>query len=125
MRPRTLRSGFTLIEVIAALVVFSGGVLLAMSLSRALTTQMSHATLRSEVTTLGRQTLDSIHALPYSSMTPGAPAVDAPTLSGRTFTRTITVVQDGVRTRRVAVTVEPPLAGGPSFSGTGYVVEPW
>jgi len=117
--------GFTLIEVIAALVVFSGGVLLALSLSRALTSQMSHATLRSEVTALGRQTLDSMSILPYGAVVPGSAVVDAPTLSGRTFTRTISIGQEGVRTRRVEVTIDPPLAGGPSFTGTGFVVETW
>lgn len=119
------RRGFTLIEVIGALVIFTGGVLVAASLSRALTTQMSHATLRSEVTTLGRQTLDSISLLPYDSVAAGSPSTDSPQLSGRTFTRTIEVSQDGVRTRRVEVTVESPLAGGPAFTGTAFVVQPW
>lgn len=121
----TGKRGFTLIEVIGALVIFSGGVLVALSLSRALTNQMSHATLRSEVTALGRQTLDSISLLSYDSVVPGAPTTDGPALSGRTFTRTIEVSQEGVRTRRVVVTVEAPLAGGPSFTGTGFVVQPW
>jgi len=119
------RRGFTLIEVIGALVIFSGGVLVALSLSRALSSQMSHATLRSEVTTLGRQALDSISLLPYDSVVPGSPSTDSPQLSGRTFTRTIEVSQDGVRTRRVEVTVESPLAGGPAFTGTGFVVQTW
>lgn len=111
--------------MIGALVIFSGGVILAVSLSRSLTMQMSHATLRSEVSALGRQTLDSLNLLAYDGVTPGGPDVDSPTLSGRTFTRTITVFQDGVRTRRIEVQIVPPLAGGPTFAGTAYVVQPW
>lgn len=119
------RRGFTLIEVVGALVIFSAGVLLALSLSRGLTGQMARATLRSEATLLGRQTLDSIAMLPYASVVPGAPAVDAPMVSGRTFTRTVTVVQEGIRTRRIEVAIEPPLADAPGFSATGYVMESW
>jgi hypothetical protein len=111
--------------VIGALVIFSGGVILAVSLSRALTTQMSHATVRSEVSALGRQTMDSLSVLRYDEAVPGGPQVDSPQLSGRTFTRTITVAQDGVRTRRIQVEIVSPLAGGPTFNGTTWVVERW
>jgi prepilin-type N-terminal cleavage/methylation domain-containing protein len=118
------RHGFTLIEVIAALVIFSTGVILAASLSRALTTQLSHSTLRSEVAALGRQTLDSLAMVPYEELVPGSGS-DSPELSSRTFTREWTVIQDGPRARRIEVEIVPPLAGGPSFAGTTYAVEPW
>jgi hypothetical protein len=111
--------------VIGALVIFSGGVILAVSLSRALTMQMSHATLRSEVSALGRQTMDSLNLVPYDQAAVGGPNTQTVPFSGRDFSRTITVVQDGVRARRIEVQIVSPLAGGPTFNGTAWVVQPW
>jgi prepilin-type N-terminal cleavage/methylation domain-containing protein len=119
----TGKRGFTLIEVIGALVIFSGGVLVAMSLSRALTTQMSHATVRSEAMTLGRETLDSINA--FVSFSQVSSTTNNLVIAGRTYTREIEVDDVGPRMREVRVTILPPLADGPEFRGRTYLVQPW
>ncbi len=119
------RSGFTLIEVVGALLIFSIGVLLAGYLSSGLTTLTRDATLRSEVTAIGQQTLDSLDALPYTSLPAGGPVESEVTIEGRTYTRTWTVTQSGIRTKEVLVDVESSVDDGPTFSRATYLVENW
>ena len=122
---RNGRDGFTLIEVVGALLIFSIGVLLAGYLSNALTTLARDSTLRSEVTAIGQQTLDSLSALPYSTLPDGTAVENQVTIEGRTYTRSWTVTQLGLRSRQVLVEVESPVADGPTFSRIVYLSEFW
>ena len=60
--------GFTLIEVIGALVIFSVGVLMVIQVSGALGTQMRYAGARSELSTMAGERLDSLESLPIASL---------------------------------------------------------
>jgi prepilin-type N-terminal cleavage/methylation domain-containing protein len=122
---RWAERGFTLIEVIGALVLFASGLLIAGLLSGGLTIQMRNASLRSEAGALGRQTVDSLAVLPYGDLSAGTAVQHTVTVQGRTFTRRWTVSQEGPRTLRVFVEVEPPIAGAPGFSAVTYLVEDW
>ena len=63
--------GFTLIEVIAALVIFSLGVLMVLRLTSALTAQMEYAATSSELVVRSEEPLDSLEALPFTSLVLG------------------------------------------------------
>jgi prepilin-type N-terminal cleavage/methylation domain-containing protein len=65
------RAGFTLIEVIGALVIFSVGVLMVIQVSGALGTQMRYAGIRSELAVHANQRLDSLHAEAFASVATG------------------------------------------------------
>ena len=70
-RLRASAGGFTLIEVIGALVIFSAGVLMVMSLTGTLSLRMERAAIRSELAVRGQERLDSLEILDYSALTVG------------------------------------------------------
>lgn len=118
-------SGFTLIEVMGALLIFAMGVLIAMELSDALAAQVERAAVRSEVVTSAQERLDSLDRLPYDSLDVGT-RIDSLIIRGRRYVCS-TVVQDyGSRVRSLEVTVAPVGTGGwPSQSLSSYVYDPW
>jgi prepilin-type N-terminal cleavage/methylation domain-containing protein len=123
-------SGFTLIEVIGAMVIFAIGVLVATSLSRDLTTLNRDARLRSEAAVIGRQLLDSLAVLSYDDFLVGGTVSGTVDLEGSPYARSYTTSQFGPRTREVLVRVVPPVDDGLSCRGTTfcatlYVVEEW
>ena len=68
---RLSTDGFTLIEVIGALVIFSMGVLAVMGLGAALTLQMEMAALRSELALVGQERMDSLEVVDYATLSVG------------------------------------------------------
>lgn len=119
------REGFTLIEVMGALLIFAMGVLIAVELSDALAAQVERAAVRSEVVTTVQERLDSLDRLPYDSLDVGT-RIDSLSIRGHPYVCT-TVVQDfGSRVRSLEVTVAPMETGGwPSQSLSSYVYDPW
>ncbi len=86
---RERREGFTLIEVVAALVIFSVGVLMVIRLSTASTTQMRYAGVSSALALRAAERLDSLEAEPFASLTPGTEA-DTFLVSGLSYGRGVT-----------------------------------
>ena len=84
------RGGFTLIEVIGSLVIFSLGVIMVLQLTGALTRQMEYATKTSEVVARVQERLDSLEALPFDSVTVGT-RQDTLTVRGTRYVRNATV----------------------------------
>ena len=119
------QGGFTLIEVMGALLIFAMGVLIAMELSDALAAQVERAAVRSEVVTTAQERLDSLDRLAYDSLDVGT-RIDSLNIRGRRYVCS-TVVQDyGSRVRSLEVTVVPVGTGGwPSQSLSSYVYDPW
>lgn len=116
--------GFTLIEVIGALVIFAVGVLMVIQTSGALSNQMRHAARTSEIVVRAHEWLDSLEALPHSSLAPG--------------TRTDTVVVGGIAYRRqavlsrrtavlmdITVTLEPVEGDAPSYTASSHAAAYW
>lgn len=116
--------GFTLIEVIGALVVFSVGVLMVLGLTGVVSVQMNLAGLRSMVNTEVQNQLDSLGMRPYDSLTVGAQS-DTVVLMGKTFVRTRTVLQSTPLVREVEVSVDPSDGVGPSLTASTFVSRPW
>jgi prepilin-type N-terminal cleavage/methylation domain-containing protein len=116
-------AGFTLIEVVGALVIFSVGVLMVMQVSGALTTQMRYAGARSELTVLVNEQLDSIESAPLDSLVAGT-AQDTVSVQGWSYDRTIVVTRITPILARVDISFSP-LASGPSHAVTSYTTEVW
>ena len=116
--------GFTLIEVIGALVIFSVGILMIFQVSGALGTQMRYAGARSELAVMAGERLDSLEALPLSSLSPGT-TVDTVTTTGFEYECTVVVTSVTPVLSRIDVSLVSIDGQGPSHSVTSYASEPW
>ena len=124
MRRSIRKGGFTLIEVMGALVVFSLGVLSVVQITGVLSALLERAGLRSEVVVVGQARLDSLELIPYASLAMGA-TVDTLQLRGTEFICTTTITQPSLLLRRIDFSVVPGTPPGPSFSGSTYVRLDW
>jgi prepilin-type N-terminal cleavage/methylation domain-containing protein len=119
------RGGFTLIEVIGALVIFSLGVIMVLQLSTALSTRMEYASRSGEIVTRAQERLDSLETLPFDSLTPGSD-VDTLTVQGIGYLLTASVTAVTGVLYQIDVTMAPSVSGaGPSFTATSYAVAEW
>ncbi|MCK5651963.1 MAG: prepilin-type N-terminal cleavage/methylation domain-containing protein [Gemmatimonadetes bacterium] len=117
-------AGFTLIEVMGALVVFSMGVLLVLSLSGALSTQLRQSVLRSSVMVEVQEALDSMGGRSFDSLTVGN-SQDTLWIRGSLYSRTKSVTQTHPITLEVSVTLEPLRETGPSYTASTFVLQTW
>ncbi len=124
IRRSTQSGGFTLIEVMAALVVFSLGVLSVVQITDVLSALLERAGIRSEIVVLGQARLDSLELIPYASLTLGA-TVDTLQVRGTEFVCTTTITQPSLLLRQIDLSVGPGTPPGPSFSGSTYVRLDW
>ena len=116
--------GFTLIEVIGALVIFSVGVLMVLQVSGALGIQMRYAGARSALAVLAAERLDSLGALPLASLTPGT-TVDTITAAGLDFETTVVITSVTPVLSKIDVSLVSVSGQGPSHSVTSYASAPW
>ncbi len=121
---RVRRGGFTLIEVVAAFVVFAVGVLMVIRLSTATSTQMRYAGISSALALRAAERLDSLGAEPFSSLVAGSD-VDVVVVSGLDYDRTVSLTRLSPLLMRVDVTLRPRGSEGPSYQVTSYVSEVW
>mgnify|MGYP006183988959 CR=1 FL=1 len=85
------RAGFTLIEVIGALLIFSVGVIMVLQITTALSRRMEWAALESLITAEAQERLDSLSAAGYASNTNVAATLnDTVTLAPSPYTPTLT-----------------------------------
>jgi prepilin-type N-terminal cleavage/methylation domain-containing protein len=120
----TAKGGFTLIEVVAALLIFSVGVLMVIQVSSALGTQMRYAGVRSQIAVLAAERLDSLESTPLDSIVAGT-AADTLRIQGLDYARTSTVALLTPVLARVDVAVTPVGGTGPSHAVTSYVSASW
>lgn len=123
-RRPTRKCGFTLIEVMGALVVFSLGVLSVVQITGVLSALLERAGLRSEIVVVGQARLDSLELIPYASLTLGS-TVDTLLLRRTEFVCTTTITQPSVLLRQIDFSLVPGTPPGPSFSGSTYVPLAW
>ena len=124
MEIREIRGGFTLIEVIAALVVFSMGVLMVMQVSGALGTQMRFAGARSELAAVANERLDSLRQAPFSGLVAGATS-DTITVQGIQYEEQVTITSITAVLAQIEVAIAPIDSTGPSHAVTAYASSPW
>lgn len=117
--------GFTLIEVIAALVIFSLGVLMVLGLTDALSTQMKYAAATSELVVRAEERLDSLESLAFDSLGLGT-HYDTLTIQGVAYLRSHTVSSVTGLLYQLQVDLDPITTGaGPSYSATSYAAAEW
>ena len=122
--PSSPADGFTLIEVIGALVIFSMGVLAVVRLAGTLSVQMERAALRSELAVVGQERLDSLELVDYASLPVGTTTYSS-SIRGETYSWSVTVSDSTALIRHVELTGTPVSGSGPSFSGAAFVDRPW
>jgi len=117
-------AGFTLIEVIGALVIFSMGVLMVIQVSGALGTQLRYSGASSELAVLANEKLDSLESLPLTSLSAGT-TVDTTTTQGVDYECTLVVTTLTAALARIDLSLVPINAPGPSHTVTSYSSAPW
>jgi len=118
------KRGFTLIEVVGALLVFSVGVLMVIQATSALGTQMRYAAVRSQIAVLAAERLDSLESTPLDSIVAGT-SIDTLTIQGLPYARSSTVVLLTPVLAKVDVSVVPVGGSGPAHGLTSYVSAAW
>ena len=122
---RSGSAGFTLIEVIGALVIFAVGVLMVVQLNTTLGDQMAYAAKSSEIVVLAHERLDSLEALPFDSLTAGT-ADDTVTVAGTAYQVGSSVTLVTAILYAIDVTLQPMVAGeGPSYTAGSYSARAW
>lgn len=116
--------GFTLIEVVASLVIFASGVLVLLSLSTSISRQMEFAAVSSEMVSRAEQGLDSLGSAPYASLSPGE-ITDTVVVRGVVYDRTVVISQYGPLLRQIELRMEPRREGAPSHTGYAWVADAW
>lgn len=117
--------GFTLIEVIGALVIFSLGVIMVLQLTGALSRQMEFAAKTSQVVARAQERLDSLESLPFDSLTLGS-RQDTTTILGTPYRLSTTVTAVTAILRQIDLTMAPSSgASGPTYTTTSYSSAPW
>ena len=118
------RRGFTLIEVMGALVVFSLGVLMVMSFTGVLAQQLGTAAARSTLTVTVQNRMDSLQHSPWDSLAPGS-STDVVVIQGRPFLLSETVFQTTALVREVQVSAKPVDGSGPGVTSSAFVLRSW
>ena len=104
--PSPSTKGFTLIEVIGALLIFSTGVLMVINYAGTLSLQMERAALRSELAVVGQERLDSLELVSYASLTVGE-TTSSMSIRGETYSWSITVSDSTALIKHAQVTATP------------------
>lgn len=123
-RARPCAAGFTLIEVIGAVLLLSIALLMVIQLSGSMGTQLERSAVRSQLTSLARESIDSLETLPFDSLDVGSGS-DTVTVRGRSYTRSWTVSIHGPLLKTIQVDVDPVSGSGPGYSATSYSSGEW
>lgn len=116
--------GFTLIEVIGALVIFSVGVLMVVQTSGTLGQRMRYAGARSELIVYASERLDSLEAEPFTALTPGT-TLDTLVAEGMSFQSSVVITTVTPVLRRIDVSITSIGGGGPAHAVTSYASAVW
>lgn len=116
--------GFTLIEVVGAVLLFSLALILAIQLSGSTGTQLERSAISTEIVTMAQERLDSLQLLPFDSLAP-ATSADTITVRGRRYVRSWTVARYSPILMELQVSLAPVDGVGPSFTAGSYRMGEW
>jgi prepilin-type N-terminal cleavage/methylation domain-containing protein len=121
---RTKRGGFTLIEVLGALLVFSMGVLMTLNLTDSMGEQLRRSGVKSELLALARTQLDSLEAEAGPGLAPFN-RTETVTVAGQRYTQTLSAATYSPLVVELQVRLEPSGGRGPRQTLTSYVSGSW
>lgn len=116
-------SGFTLVEVMVALIILAVGALAVTQLSLSVAVLMQQSSAKTELIAAADNRLEAVQARPYAQITPGV-ELDTVAVRGTRYVRRITITAPSTRTRQIAIDMRTPTAGGLRYSTLTYVSAP-
>ena len=114
--------GFTLVEVMVAIVILAMGALAVTHLSLSVAVLMQHSSAKTELITLAENRLEAVQAQSYDDIRAGVEE-DTVSVRGKPYVRRVTVTEPNARMREIRVDVRSETES-PSYSALTYVVEP-
>lgn len=114
------RRGFTLVEVMVALVVLTVGVLALTQLSLSVAVLMNRAGVRTELAALAENRIEEIGTRPYTEV---ADTIDTVQVRGTAYVRRVSVTVSGRNLKEVVVDMEPASGSGITYSTMTYVTQ--
>jgi Tfp pilus assembly protein PilV len=118
------REGFTLIEVIGAILIFSLGVIMVLKITSALSARTEYAAVSSTINVMGQQRLDSLSVAPYPSVLVGT-TTDTLRVRGLLYRRQLVVTQYSPLVKKLDFTLSPFVGAGPTFDASTYLRDSW
>lgn len=112
--------GFTLVEVMVALVVLALGVLALTQLSVSIAYLMKQAGAKTELVAQAENRIEEVEAQTFDSIN-GGTTEDTVLVRGIQYRRTVTVTEPSRRLREVTVALEPLTGSGFTYSTITYV----
>jgi len=94
--------GFTLVEVMVALVILAVGALTLTQLSLSVAVLMQQSSAKTELIALAENRLESVQARGYDAIAPGVEQ-DTVRVRGRAFVRRVTITSPNARTRQITI----------------------
>ena len=114
--------GFTLVEVMVALVLLAMGALAVTQLSLSVAMLMERSTAKTELITLAENRLEEVQSLDYDEIAVGV-REDTVRVRGQPYVRRITITEPNPRMREIRVELRS-VIGSLAHSALTYVVEP-
>ena len=100
--------GFTLVEVMVALVILAIGALAVTHLALSVAVLMQQSSAKTELIALAENRLESVQARPYADIDPGV-ELDTVRVRGTPYIRRVTITAPNSRTRQIAIDLRSPV----------------
>ena len=94
--------GFTLVEVMVALVILAVGALSLAQVSLSIAALMQQSSAKTELIALAENRLESVQARPFADIDPGVEQDTVP-VRGKPYVRRVTITAPNARTRQIAI----------------------
>ncbi len=114
--------GFTLVEVMVALVILALGALALTQLSLSVAVLMKQSSAKTELIALAENRLERVQAQDFDDIDPGV-AADTVSVRGKAFIRRTTITAPNARTRQIEVDLSSPF-DALTYSALTYVSAP-
>lgn len=122
--PAPCRGGFSLIEVMGAVLILSVALGSVLRLATSITTRLEYVRDRAQASRLAEERSDSLRLVSYGTLVPRT-WVDTVTRADQSWRLTQSVTQWSARLRRIQVTVQPVGDSVPSGQITTYKIDAW